>query len=64
MKRLAGYIRVSKVNGREGESFHSPEKQRAEVEARAKQLGAEVVRWYEDLDESGKEGNPGRNWRR
>jgi site-specific DNA recombinase len=58
MKRLAGYIRVSKVNGREGESFHSPEKQRAEVEARAKQLGAEVVRWYEDLDESGKEGNP------
>src|SRR5437016_414764 len=57
MKRLAGYIRVSKVGDRQGEEFHSPEKQRAESVGRAKQLGCEIVRWYTDLDESGKEGH-------
>lgn len=51
--RVAGYIRVSQVGGREGESFHSPDVQREKIEAWATYRGARVTRWYIDLDVSG-----------
>ena len=60
--RLDGYIRVSRVNGRGGDSFLSPEQQRDKIEAFARVMGATIVRWHEDLDESGgKTDRPGLN---
>lgn len=52
--RLIGYVRVSKVGGREGDSFQSPREQRRAIEAIvALTKGAVIVEWVEDLDESG-----------
>lgn len=48
-----GYVRVSRVAGRGGESFHSPDLQRSSVEAYAAVHGLEIATWHEDLDESG-----------
>ena len=48
-----GYIRVSRVAGREGESFISPEVQRQKIAGWARLQGVEVVRWWEELDQSG-----------
>ncbi|QEC49651.1 recombinase family protein [Baekduia soli] len=60
--RLDGYIRVSRVGGRHGDSFISPDAQRDQIEAFAKVMGAEVVQWHTDLDESGgKMDRPGLN---
>jgi DNA invertase Pin-like site-specific DNA recombinase len=51
---LVAYIRVSKVGGREGDSFQSPGQQRKAIEAIvALTPGAHVVAEFEDLDESG-----------
>ena len=50
---LDGYIRVSQVRGREGESFISPDVQREQIEAFAKVMGARIPRWHVDLDRSG-----------
>jgi DNA invertase Pin-like site-specific DNA recombinase len=44
---------VSRVAGREGESFISPETQRQKIEVWAQLHGLEVVRWWEELDQSG-----------
>jgi DNA invertase Pin-like site-specific DNA recombinase len=52
MKAL-GYIRVSKVAGREGESFISPAEQRRAIEACAARKGLALVGFLEELDESG-----------
>ena len=51
--RVVGYVRVSRVAGRAGESFISPAQQRQQVEAYAAANGHEVVAWFEDLDQSG-----------
>jgi site-specific DNA recombinase len=51
--RLIGYIRVSRVAGREGESFISPDVQRERITAMAKAHGHTVVDWEQDLDQSG-----------
>jgi site-specific DNA recombinase len=51
--RLDGYIRVSRVAGREGESFIAPEVQRKKIEQWAKLHEVTVVRWWEELDQSG-----------
>jgi site-specific DNA recombinase len=51
--RLIGYIRVSRVAGREGESFISPTVQRERIEAHAAANGHTVVDWREDLDQPG-----------
>lgn len=52
--RLVGYIRVSRVGGREGESFISPKVQRQTIEAMAQAGGHTVIAWNEqDLDVSG-----------
>jgi DNA invertase Pin-like site-specific DNA recombinase len=51
--RLIGYIRVSRVAGRGGESFISPTLQREPIEAHAAAHGHTVVDWQEDLDQPG-----------
>jgi site-specific DNA recombinase len=52
--KLDAYIRVSRVNGREGDSFISPEQQRDKIAAWAKLRGVKIVKWHEpDLDQSG-----------
>lgn len=51
--KLDGYIRVSAVRGREGDSFISPKVQRQQVAAWAKLRDVEIAAWHEDLDQSG-----------
>lgn len=48
-----GYIRVSRRAGREGDSFISPEVQRKKIAAWAKLHEVEIVRWWEEIDQSG-----------
>lgn len=50
---IDGYIRVSRVAGREGDSFISPDVQREQIEAYAKAHGYEIAAWHTDLDQSG-----------
>jgi len=52
-QKMVGYVRVSRVNGREGESFISPDLQREKIDGWAKLKGIEVVYVEPDLDESG-----------
>lgn len=51
--KLDGYVRVSRVGGRGGESFISPEVQRAQIEGWAALRGVEIAAWHTDLDVSG-----------
>ncbi len=51
--RAVGYVRVSKVGGREGDSFISPQLQREQIEAVARREGLEVAEVIEELDASG-----------
>lgn len=53
MLRLDGYVRVSRVGGREGEGYISPTVQRETIEGYAQQLGGKVVAWHDDQDLSG-----------
>jgi site-specific DNA recombinase len=53
-----GYIRVSKLNGRAGDAFLSPDLQRAEIQSAAKRYGFKLVAMLEELDASG--GDPTR----
>src|SRR5438552_6370070 len=54
MRRTAdGYIRVSRRAGREGESFIAPEVQRKKISDWAALHEVEVVRWWEEIDQSG-----------
>lgn len=48
-----GYIRVSRRAGREGKSFISPEVQRKKIADWAKLHEVEIVRWWEEIDQSG-----------
>src|SRR5829696_8675613 len=50
---LDGYVRVSQVRGRSGDSFISPAVQRERIEAWAAAFGHEVAIVHEELDESG-----------
>ena len=52
MQAMAGYVRVSRVGGRKGPSFVSPEQQRERIEWWASGHDVEVI-WYEELDRSG-----------
>ena len=47
------YIRVSRRAGREGESFISPGVQRERIARWAQGAGVEIVRWWEEIDQSG-----------
>jgi site-specific DNA recombinase len=51
--QLDGYIRVSRVGGREGESFISPEIQQEQIETWARLMNAQITEWHTDLDRSG-----------
>jgi site-specific DNA recombinase len=51
--KVDGYIRVSKVAGRWGPSFISPQVQREQIERWASFKGAELLQIHVDLDESG-----------
>ena len=42
-KRVVGYVRVSRIGGREGDSFLSPTLQREQIAAVALREGLEVV---------------------
>src|SRR3954468_14733314 len=48
-----GYVRVSRRAGREGESFISPEVQRKKIADWAKLHEVEIVKWWEEIDQSG-----------
>ena len=48
-----GYVRVSQVRGRSGDSFISPAVQREKIEAYCRLHGTELLNVYEELDESG-----------
>lgn len=52
-RRGVGYLRVSRVGGREGESFISVDEQRKKITALAKSQGVKLVDWQTDLDQSG-----------
>jgi site-specific DNA recombinase len=51
--QLAAYIRVSRVGGREGDSFISPKVQRERIAAWAAAQGNDIAEWFEDLDQPG-----------
>src|SRR5689334_23230232 len=51
--RAIAYVRVSRVAGRDGDSFISPTLQRESIEGLAAREGFEVVEWLEELDASG-----------
>ena len=51
--KLDGYIRVSRVAGRSGDSFISPGEQKARIQAWARSQGHSIGRWHEDLDQPG-----------
>jgi hypothetical protein len=50
---LDGYVRVSKVGGREGEGFISPEDQERAIREWATNAGVEVVMQPHEVDVSG-----------
>jgi DNA invertase Pin-like site-specific DNA recombinase len=51
--RLDGYVRVSRVGGREGEGYISPDVQRDAIAAYVKELDGSIVAWHDDQDFSG-----------
>src|SRR3954454_19289508 len=51
--RLDGYVRVSRVGGRQGEGYISPAVQREAIEGYARELDGEIVAWHDDQDASG-----------
>ena len=55
--RLDGYVRVSQVRGREGESFISPSVQRERIAAWLTAHGHGLGELFEELDQSGKGGH-------
>src|SRR5215207_8594490 len=51
--RLDGYVRVSRVGGRQGEGYISPAVQRESISSYATELGGDIVAWHDDQDQSG-----------
>ena len=52
-RRAIGIVRVSQVNGRDGESFASPSEQRGRIEVECERQGLKLVMVHEELDVSG-----------
>src|SRR5664280_711118 len=52
-RRAVGIVRVSRVGGREGESFASPDEQRLRIEAECERDGLELLDVIPELDVSG-----------
>ena len=53
MDKAIGYVRVSRVGGRQGDSFLSPDLQRQSIERVCAREGLELVDVVEELDRSG-----------
>lgn len=53
MDTVDGYIRVSRIGGRSGDGYISPDVQRQRIEEYAQLLGVEVAAWHDDQDYSG-----------
>jgi DNA invertase Pin-like site-specific DNA recombinase len=51
--QLDGYVRLSRIAGRGGDSFISPEVQEREIRTWAKLRGVEIAEIHRDLDQSG-----------
>jgi site-specific DNA recombinase len=51
--QLDGYIRVSRVGARSGDSFISPEVQREQITTWASLRGVTIAAWHTDLDQTG-----------
>lgn len=51
--KLCGYIRVSSVSGREGDSYISPSVQRDSIKGYALELDGEIGEWFTDEDFTG-----------
>jgi site-specific DNA recombinase len=51
--RLDGYVRVSRIGGRQGEGYIAPADQREAIESYAAELGGKIVAWHDDQDYSG-----------
>jgi DNA invertase Pin-like site-specific DNA recombinase len=51
--KLGGYIRVSRVGGREGEGYISPDLQRQAISTYAAEMNGTIARWFTDEDYSG-----------
>lgn len=51
--KLDGYVRVSRVGGREGEGYISPTLQREAIASYAREIGGEIAAWSDDQDFSG-----------
>jgi DNA invertase Pin-like site-specific DNA recombinase len=62
--RAIGYVRVSKLGGRGGDSFLSPQLQREEIERAAGREGLEIVDVLEEIDVSGRAGKKRPLWDR
>lgn len=52
-KGMDGYVRVSRVAGRSGETFISPAVQRSQIEKWAALREIPILSWHTDLDQSG-----------
>src|SRR5580704_5725051 len=53
LRLMDGYVRVSRVNDRKGETFISPSVQREQIEGWARFRSVEIAEVHEDLDQSG-----------
>jgi site-specific DNA recombinase len=54
--RVIAYIRVSRTRGRSGQSFISPGQQRTAIERMAEAKGLTIIKWFDELNESGGNG--------
>ncbi len=52
-KCVDGYVRVSRIGGRAGDGYISPEVQREQISSFASLMGVEIDTWHEDQDYSG-----------
>jgi DNA invertase Pin-like site-specific DNA recombinase len=52
-RQLDAYVRVSRTAGRGGASFIAPDEQRRRIEDWAGLHGLEVIRWWDEMDQSG-----------
>ena len=52
-RRAIGIVRVSRVSGREGESFASPDEQRQRIEVECERAGLDLLEVIPELDVSG-----------
>src|SRR5439155_156017 len=52
-QRVDGYVRVSRIGGRAGDGYISPEVQREQISAFAGLMDVEIDAWHDDRDYSG-----------